>query len=132
VTDRLVRIAPGSQSAPPLDLLPRPKRRRLRGWTSWIPVVLGVWLVLSTLMWPHASAAQASAVLIGALLASFGALAMYKPWVIWLDVILAIALALGALAVDHVLLATAVNQLLVAAIVLAVSLGTVRRGRVVR
>ena len=127
-----VLIAPSTRSAPPVDLLPTPKRRRLHGWMPWIPIVLGVWLVVSTLLWPHARAAQTSSVIIGALLASFGALAMYKPWVIWLDAMLGIALAVSALALEPVLFATAVNQFVVAVVVLAVSLAIARSSSAAR
>jgi hypothetical protein len=125
-------VPPGLRSAPPIELLPRPKRRVLHGLTAWVPIACGAWLALSVFMWPHARAASANSLLLGMLLVGSGTLSLYKPWVTWIVAALAFFVGTFALAIEHVLSATMINDSLVALAVLASALATIlsmRRAR---
>lgn len=87
----------------------------------WIPALLGLWLIASAFLWPHTPPAMQNTWLIGVLLVSFGVVSASEPWIDLVHATLAIALAVSTLAVDGVDRLTLVNNLLVAAGVLAAS-----------
>jgi hypothetical protein len=60
--------------------------------------------------------------LLGVLLACFGAVALYRPWVSRLTVPVALVVAIVALAIEHLVVASTINQLIVAVAALAAAL----------
>lgn len=125
-------VVPPLRSAPPLDVMPPPGRwRRVGGWSGWIPIALGAWLLVSVFLWPHAADVRVNAWLVGALLLGFGALTLYKPRARWASAVLATWLAISTLATDPVMQVTAWNHVLVALGVLAATLAP-PRGRAAR
>lgn len=113
---------PYLRSAPPMELLPTPRPRRLHGWSAWAPVVLGPYLAASTILWPHARDALINSSLVGVLVFGIGAVALYVPWLGRVNVALAIWLGLSTFAIDHLLRVTPVHDAIVAIVILVASL----------
>lgn len=101
-------------SAPPVDLVPAPRRRRAGGWPGWLPIVLGLWLAISIFLWPHTRDSQLNTWLVGVLVAGIGSIALYVPWLARVNVVLAVWLGASAIALQDTVEVTSVNNVVVA------------------
>lgn len=85
-------------------------------------IVLGVWLLISALLWPHSDAQMTNTLIVGVLCVAFALVAPRVPEVRYLNVVLAIWLLLSVWALPTASVATRWNNGLVAIAILAVSM----------
>lgn len=97
-----------------------------QSWPRWISLVLGVWLFISAFLWPHSPASYTNTWVVGALIALAALGALFSPPVRWANTVLAIWLFISTLVIDHVTVATAWNNAIVAVVVFFVSLAPSR------
>jgi hypothetical protein len=85
-------------------------------------MVLGIWLFISAFVWPHTPAQRADTWIVGVVFVIFSALAMSDDRLRFVNTLASVWLFIYTLAAPHVTSATLWNNLIVAAVVFALSL----------
>jgi len=116
---------PIERSAPPIDALPPPTRwRRSRARAPWLTVVLGAWLLASIYMWPHSIASVTNTGLVGILTIAIALVSLYVAWTRWMNVVLGAWLTASTLVIEHAVIPTMWNNVLVGLLVILASLAS--------
>jgi hypothetical protein len=61
-------------------------------WARWVTVALGLWLVASTLLFPHGSSAGFDTLVLGILIAANAIQALWAPWFRFVNTVIALFL----------------------------------------
>lgn len=115
--------APQSYRDVPMD------QHRPAASARYVSIALGIWLFLSAFVWKHHPASQINTWVVGLLIAIIGLVALGNPRARWGNMVLAFWLAASTLLFWPAAGATFWNNLIVAALVLALSgVGGTARG----
>jgi hypothetical protein len=87
----------------------------MNNWLRYANIVLGVWLVISTFIWPHSLAEQTNAWVVGILAATFAALAVERDELRYIDTALSVWLFASIWVLPSIRVATLWNSGVVAA-----------------
>ena len=101
-----------------------PRTLPAQTWARWANISLGVWLVLSALLWEHTRLSMANTGLVGLSIALTAALATVMVPMRLVNSALAIWLLVSTLLIDHLHPATAWHNSVIAVVVFALSLLT--------
>lgn len=85
-------------------------------------VVLGIWLIISAFMWPHAPAEALNTWIVGIVITAVALIGFAVPAIRLANSVAAIWLFIGTLALPHVYRGTAWNNCIVAILVFVASL----------
>jgi hypothetical protein len=88
----------------------------------YVNIALGIWLVLSSYLWPHSSAQFANLWISGLIVARFAAVAITTPQLRFFNSALGIWLILSPFLLSRLSIATAWNNVLVGAVITLASL----------
>lgn len=87
----------------------------MNAWARYMNVILGIWLVISAFIWPHALAQQTNAWVVGILAAVFAFLAAGRDQARYLNTALALWLVASIWVLPSISVATLWNSGIVAA-----------------
>lgn len=99
-----------------------PVWRKAESWPIWINLALGIWLFISSWVWPHTAASFTNSWICGALIALGAIWALFEPMARWVDAVIAVWLFFSAWAFWHVSAASAWNNWILAVIVFVLAL----------
>ena len=88
----------------------------------YVNIALGIWLVVSAYLWRHSSAQLANVWISGLIVARCAAVAIAAPRIRFFNTAVGVWLILSSLVLPRVSTATAWNNVLVGALIIAVSL----------
>ncbi len=91
-------------------------------WSSYINLIVGIWLFISAFLWPHTPAMRADTWIVGALIVLFSLLAMGTPSVRYVNTVLAVWLFVTTLAFHSISVGTLWNNIIASIIVFVASL----------
>src|SRR5512142_2085513 len=92
----------------------RSSRAGASQWARGASVVLGVWLFISAIVWPHGAAQQTNTWILGVLFVVFALVAMGSPLARYVNTLLSIWLFISVWALPHGSEGTMWNNALVA------------------
>lgn len=112
-----------TQASPLARPTPRgPGWRNAGSWPTWVNLALGIWLFISTWVWPHTPASYTNTWICGVLITLASIWALYEPKARWLDAVIAVWLFFSSWAFWHTSQATAWNNWILAIIVFVLAL----------
>ena len=97
------------------------ERRQSAAPARYANIVLGIWLFLSAFAWEHYPASRTNTWVVGLLIAVVGLIALRSPSARWGNTVLALWLAASTLLLWPAVTATFWNNLIIAALVFALS-----------